>query len=427
MRGYRVWVLLGLLLGSAICWCAEAAQAPARAGQSATGQSRKAGLRGDAMFQYDEETGSLIVVTDEDTNKEIGRVIKTLDRPVPQVLIKVLFLEVTHTNDLDLGFEGTWTKKTKHNFSTQVDTQTVQDLFGIANQTTGGFYRILTQDLNLTLRALSEVTKFEVLSRPSILTRNNKQATINVGQKVPIITNSTISALGQINNTVTYVDFGILLDVTPHISEDGLVAMDVAPQISALTDQTVPIGNNVEAPVFSTRSATTSVVVPDGATVVIGGLMEDNNTSNNKKLPLLGDIPLLGAAFRNKSDSKTKTELLIFLTPHVVSGASDLAAMTVTENSKATLPAKAFKEEELNRFVDLPKGAPASPTEGLQLEHPEAQDAAPSVDAPQAAPTQDAAPAADSIPMISPEPRAPAPQAGGRKSGNKGVMGRSRR
>jgi general secretion pathway protein D len=427
MHGYRIWMILGILTASAVWWSTDAySQQRAGAASSSTSQqSRKAGLPGDALIQYDADSGSLIIVTDEETNKHIGQVVKSLDRPVPQVLIKVLFLEVTHTNDVNLGFEGAWTKKTTHNFSTQVDTQSISDAFGVASQTTGGFYKILTQDLNLTLRALAEVTKFEVLSRPSVLTRNNKEATINVGQQVPIITNSTVSALGNVNNTVQYVDLGIILTVTPHISEDGLVAMDVAPEISALTDQTVPIGNNNEAPVFSKRSATTSVVVPDGCTVVIGGLMEDNNTNNTKKLPILGYIPVLGGAFRSKSDSKTKTELLIFLTPHVVQGANQLEAMSITEKGKALLPSKAFKETEINRFLDIPKGASASPTEGRKADQPATD---PSVVAPATpeAPTAPQATPEVTAPVEPPAPDAQTNGARGRNTMNKGVMHKSK-
>ncbi|HOE66484.1 MAG TPA: hypothetical protein PLO62_08145 [Candidatus Hydrogenedentes bacterium] len=357
------------LLASVAFWGFENAAAQARAAQRQTGsasQSQKAGLRGDALIQYDENTGSLIIVTDEETNAEIAKVVESLDKPVPQVLIKVLFLEVTHNNDLDLGLDGLITEERRRPFSTQVNSDTVQTLFGVAGETSGGFYRIIRDDVNVTLRALAQVSKLEVLSRPSILTRNNKSAVITVGQEVPFITNSRITQDGQTLNTVQYRDIGIILQVTPHISEDGLVAMDVTPEISALTGQTVPISENVNAPVFAKRSATTSVVVPDGSTVVIGGLMEDNSTKNDKKVPLLGDIPVLGTAFSRKIKSKSKTELLIFLTPRVVQGASDLTNMTTTEKGKGVLSPKAFPEEQLDRFLDKPNGETPALPEGIQ-------------------------------------------------------------
>lgn len=300
-RSIAAVLVVALLAGGGAAW----AQQTGRSGtgtSSSTANSTKAGLKGDALIQYDAETGSIIVVTDDETNKQLKQVVESLDRPVPQVLIKVLFLEVTHGNDLDLGAEWLTQDTTTHNFSTQVDTRTAQTAFGLAGETTGGFYKIVKDDLQVTLRALSQVAKLEVLSRPSILTRNNKEASITVGNEVPFIQNSRITQDGQTINTITYDDIGIILTVTPHITEDGLVDMVVEPEISTLTGETVPISNTVNAPVIGKRSASTEVVVPNGNTVVIGGLMEDNKTKNSRKVPLLGDIPIIGAAFRRNVD-----------------------------------------------------------------------------------------------------------------------------
>src|SRR5205085_7069263 len=122
---------------------------------------------------------------------------------------------------------------------------------------------------------------------------------------------------GQTINTIQYQDIGIILNVTPHINEDGLVIMDVAPEVSSLTGTTVPISENASAPVFAKRSAQSRVGIKDGQTIVIGGLMEDRKTSTLSKVPLLGDVPGLGLLFQRRQTTKTKTELLIFLTPHV--------------------------------------------------------------------------------------------------------------
>lgn len=338
------------LVGWSVSAYAQIRSNTRQSGTSST-EHQGAGLKGDALVQYDAETGSLIIVTDDETNEEIGKVIEDLDRPIPQVLIKVLFLEVTHSDDLDLGIEGFLQKKETYNFSDRVDTETIETLFGLGSETTGGFYRIIENDLDITLRALSEVAKLEVLSRPSILTRNNQEAVITIGQEVPFIRNSRITDNGQTINTVEYEDIGIILTVTPHITENRVVSMDVTPEISTLTGQTVPISDTVNAPVFAKRSAETGVIVPDGSTVVIGGLMEDNTTKNTRKVPVLGDIPLLGAAFRRKVDSKTKTELLIFLTPHVIDGFSEMDELTLREKANSELAPKAFKSDVMERYL----------------------------------------------------------------------------
>jgi general secretion pathway protein D len=206
----------------------------------------------------------------------------------------------------------------------------------------------------VTLHALASKGKVEILSRPSIMARNNQEAVIVVGQEVPFITNSRITDDGQTINTVTYDNVGIILRVTPFITSEGTVEMIVAPEISSLTDQTVPISNTVGAPVIAKRSAETVVVTPDAKTVVIGGLMETQRVESVQKVPLLGDIPLLGAAFRRTIKNDVKRELMIFLTPFIVNKPSGLEHLTSAEVKKTQLMRKAFTPEEYDRYLDGP-------------------------------------------------------------------------
>lgn len=307
---------------------------------------------GEAMISSDPETRRIIVITDDATAEHISQVITNLDKPKPQVLIKVVFLEVTYKNSLDVGLEGSYAKKTGNS-----TTGLVNNVFGLAAQgasgtSPGGLYQLLGSDYTVTLRALAEAGKLEVLSRPSILARNNQQASITVGQSVPVPASSQIGANGQISTQVQYRDVGIILRVTPFITSDGLVEMIVAPEISTLTAQTVAINETLRAPVIATRYAETVVVTPHGQTIVIGGLMENNKTSTDRKIPLLGDIPLLGALFKRKITEDTKTELVIFLTPYVVANPGQLAEMTRRETEKSELKKGSFSEKELNRFID---------------------------------------------------------------------------
>jgi len=135
--------------------------------------------------------------------------------------------------------------------------------------------------------------------------------------------------------------------------------MIVAPEISNLSDEKVSISLGVTAPVINSRSADTVVVTPDGQTVVIGGLMQNTKTKSDYKIPLLGDIPLLGAAFKRSVKADAKTELLIFLTPHVVKQPSQLAAIAAGERANTQLIPKSFSDQELDRFLDkLPSENP---------------------------------------------------------------------
>ena len=347
-------------------------------GTSGTRQYNNSTQVGNATISSDPETGRIIVITDEETSEQISTVISNLDIPKPQVLIKVVFLEVTHNNAYDIGVEGGF-KNQDVGGGGSAGTAQGANMFGmsglssvatnlqynamglpvsaIGNTPPGsGLYQILSTDYQVTLRAIAQAGKTEVLSRPSILARNNQPATITVGQSVPLITNVRYDTFGNAINSVEYTDVGIILRVTPFISNDGLVEMIVAPEISSLTDQTVAIANGVSVPVIAKRTADTVVVTPDGHPVIIGGLMQNNKTGAEFKIPILGDIPLLGYLFKRKLKNTTKTELLIFMTPHIVQTPGQLLALSETERSKMILPKKAFSEAEMDQFLnELPK------------------------------------------------------------------------
>ena len=354
------WVLLGLLLP-----CIAHAQFQRQPGQGAVGggggavggdttrQYYNSTMVGEAMISADPETRRLIVITDEETSQHISQIITNLDRPKPQVLIKVLFLEVTYRDGYDIGLEGAVRRDLGGSSALLAS-----NIFGLANQGVfpappgAGFYQIIGTDYQATLRAIATAGKTEVLSRPSILARNNQQAIITVGSEVPFITDSRITENDSTINTVEYQDVGIILRVTPFITSDGLVEMIVSPEISTLTDQTVTISPGVEAPVIAKRSADTVVVTADGQTIIIGGLMENNKATAESKIPVLGDIPLLGALFRRKIKDHSKTELMIFLTPHIVLEPSQMALITQKERESARLAPQSFTDDQIDRYID---------------------------------------------------------------------------
>jgi general secretion pathway protein D len=327
-----------------------------RSGTGAAGRNyANATSAGEAMITSDLVTRRLIVITDDETAENIKSIIASLDKPKPQVLINVVFLQVTHNKDLDFGTEATHTGRIAIK-TNPLGTATTN--FGLASASVdptiyGAFYKIMGRDVDAIIHALSATNKTEILSRPSILTRSSQQATIMVGQSVPIITNSRVS--DQTNttiNTVQYQDLGIILRVTPFITPEGLVEMIVSPEISGLSAQTVPISNNVSSPVIDRRSADTVVVTPSDKTVVIGGLISTQTKDREDKVPLLGDIPLLGAAFKRKQKGDEKTELLIFLTPHVVQTPQDLPRLAVEEQAKLELAPKVFQKEDMAKYVE---------------------------------------------------------------------------
>jgi general secretion pathway protein D len=326
-------------------------------GGASTRQYNNSTMVGDATITSDLESRRLIVVTDDETNENIKTIIASLDKPKPQVLINVVFLQVTHDKGLDLGAEASFEGRlaVKNNPEGNALTK-----FGVAGALTdptsyGAFYKILGGNVNATIHALSSVNKTEILSRPSILTRSSQQATILVGQSIPLITNSRVSDTNNTTiNTVSYQDVGIILRVTPFITQAGLVEMIVSPEISSLSATTIPISTGVNSPVIDKRSADTVVVTPSDQTVVIGGLISTQVIDQENKVPILGDIPLLGYAFKRNIKKNQKTELLIFLTPHVVLDPNDLSGIAKDERSKLELAPKTFEKEEMKKFIGNP-------------------------------------------------------------------------
>lgn len=334
-----------------------------RGGISSRSNQTAADLNGQVTIIADPDTNSLIIRTNPNNFKKVEEVIAELDRPVPQVLIKVLVAEVTHDDTTDLGAEFSLMNLRASGNGTKGGTS-----FGLKNLTGGMVAQILENNFTATIHALETVGKLDVLSRPYILASDNQLASITVGQEVPFVDSSRITDTGQTINTLAYKDVGILLDVVPHINSDGLVILDVAPTISALTGETVPITDTTGQPIIATRSAQTRVGIQDGQTIVIGGLMEDRKTDTVDKVPILGDIPLLGEIFKRRQKKKTKTELLIFLTPHVAQAADSLKDMSKQEIEGSKLVPKsvdpnAFQEhlEGLERGGHGPDTRPAAP------------------------------------------------------------------
>lgn len=287
-------------------------------------------LAGQVFVVADVDTNSLLVRTASKNFDRVQAILAELDRPTRQVLIKVLLAEVTHEDTTDLGVEFS-----ALNIGIGSSTTSIGTGFGVAaaaaGTTPGLVAKVVDADFTVTLRALATVGRLNVLSRPYILASDNQEATITVGNVVPFIRDSRITDTGQTINTIEYEDIGIILDVLPHINPEGLVIMDVAPEISTMTGTTVPISETVNAPVFAKRSAQTRVAIRNGQTIVIGGLMEDRLIDTIEKVPGLGDMPWIGPLFRRTIKTKSKTELLIFITPHVAALPEQLEPMAKQE------------------------------------------------------------------------------------------------
>ena len=313
-------------------------------------------LSEDTYLEADVDTNTLLVMTSSKNYEKIRPILDELDKPIGQVLIKVLFAEVTHSDTVDLGTEFSMLNIQKGGDSVQTGqvfgTPATLPYQGGASFPTGVAVRTIEGDLDLTIHALQEQGRLNVLSRPYILTSNNQLATITVGEIVPFPT-GTAEVAGQATTTIDYRDdIGIVLNVTPSINPEGLVNMTVNPQITTRSADSVAITEELNAEAFSTRSAETKVAVRNGQTIVIGGLIEDKLTDTIKKVPLLGDIPIAGHLFKRTIKEKAKTELLIFLTPHVAMDPTGLTPISQTEQNRSILNTEKTAAEIFRKHME---------------------------------------------------------------------------
>lgn len=198
------------------------------------------------------------------------------------------------------------------------------------------------RDIDMLLKYLQTLGKTQILSNPKLAVVNNQEAKIHIGERQAYVTTTTTT--GQTSNTVSeevsFVDVGIQLSVTPTINDDGFVTMKVKPEVSSVVSTlTTPSGNKI--PIIDTSMAETTVMVKDGSTIIIGGLRKEEKIMNSDHVPILGRIPVISLFFRTSSSKTERTELLVMLTPHIVSGES---LTTGDERGFDHKPPKEFKE-----------------------------------------------------------------------------------
>jgi general secretion pathway protein D len=277
----------------------------------------------------DKATNSLIIMADKEDYAVLAEVIQKLDVPRSMVYIEALIMEVNVDRSLDLGID--W----------QVFGET--DVAGKNTAVGGGFSDAFPslQSLvkgGLTLGLISEPTNiagftlsnisaiinavktdddFRILSTPQVITTDNEEARITIGSNRPFQTRSTTDTSGQSFLSYEYRDVGKILKITPHVTEGRLVRLTMSLEVTDI-DRASTLTTGSTLPVTNKRTVDTTVIVKDNHTVVIGGLIEDSSTGNQKKVPVLGDIPVLGWLFRKDSNLEQRTNLYIFLTPRVI-------------------------------------------------------------------------------------------------------------
>jgi general secretion pathway protein D len=270
---------------------------------------------------------------------EIEAAIKRLDNPPMQVQIETRILEVSLSGELDLGVQWYLGRLAGNSASTTVaNTPGSQGALGGGGIGLGAtdslFYSFVGSNLQFALHALETSGRTQVLSAPSLVVMNNQQAQIQVGDNIPISqttvnTNTSDTTL----SSVEYVQTGVILDVVPRINPGGLVYMDIQQQVSDADNR--GNGDSNGNPRISTRSVSTQVAVQSGQTVLLGGLIKQDNSDTVSAVPYLGRVPGLRWLFGNTSKSKNRTELIVLITPRVVT--SNSQARQVTDDYRQQL------------------------------------------------------------------------------------------
>jgi general secretion pathway protein D len=261
----------------------------------------------------DDTKNSLIVMANERDYQRVLRVIHNLDVVPSQVLIEAVIAEVTLNDDLKYGVE--WQLQ-KHGTPTGTFSSLTS---GVVAAAFPGFnYAFNAANISTMLKALNDVTRVNVISTPSLMVLDNKTARLQIGDQVPITTQTAtnvVTSQAAIVNTVSMQDTGVILSVTPRINESGRVQLEIEQEVSSVVRTTT---SNIDSPTIQQRRVKTTVVVNDGEVLALGGMIKDQTSHESTQIPILGDIPGLGALFSNRTNSIGKTELLILITPKVV-------------------------------------------------------------------------------------------------------------
>jgi len=304
----------------------------------------------DALNKFKSSQGSVssikgtshIIVTDTESKiREITSLLDKIDRITPQILVEARIYDITSRDKLDLGID--WYAGRRTNWSgvnpsddditvsmgdseTYVHSRTDPSIMGgfagsgagKTDDTTLGYLNLglLTKsiDIDALLKAEQEITEAKLLANPRILVLDNEQATFDIVTEHPYV-ERTISGT-QITETVKFKEIGIKLVVTPHVTREGMLRLHIQPEFGIKVGQVLVSSNNV--PIVDKRKVNTIALVKDGQTVVLGGMRKKDTSKQINKIPLLGDIPLLGGLFRFEGEDTSTTELIVFITPRII-------------------------------------------------------------------------------------------------------------
>ncbi|MCR9267180.1 MAG: type II secretion system protein GspD, partial [Alphaproteobacteria bacterium] len=267
---------------------------------------------------------ALIIRATDQEYREIIELVERMDVMPPQVLIEATIAEVRLVDGLDFGVR--WFFESQGGEGDSL-TSFVDNENGTNTPVYPGFnYAFTGTDFQATLSALNSITDVTVLSAPSIMVQNNQTAHLQVGDEVPIVTQtatSVVEANAPLVSSIELRETGVILEVTPRINASGLVVLDVNQEVSSVRPTTT---SGIDSPTIQKLEFTSTVAVRSANTIALGGLIRETRTDNETAIPLISRVPGLGNAFRNRQMSSERSELVIFLTPRIINNDDDAAA-----------------------------------------------------------------------------------------------------
>jgi len=286
---------------------------------------------GDVRITADETNNALLIVTTAEKYRLVEQALQQLDAVPLQVMLEACVAEVHLTNQLQYGLQYYFRNG---NFSLLRSAVVPASLAA----DTGGLSLLFSQgnSIQAVLDLIAMLTKVTVISAPRVMVLNNRTASIEVGDQVPIATSTAvgvITANAPVVNTIQLVDTGIILHVTPRVGAGGLVLLDINQEVSSAVATT---SSTINSPTIQQRKITSSIAVQDGQTLAIGGLISDTRTKTRSGIPYLMDLPYVGPLFSLRNDQVDRTELIVLITPRVVH--DEREADSVTEELREKLP-----------------------------------------------------------------------------------------
>jgi len=353
-------------------------------------------LSSDVKIIADPRINSLLVMASRPDMVIIEDVLRQVDIMLSQVLIEVVIVEIGLGDQIKVGID--WLQRSMIAYNAKQgggrnavlgfggasvsgagaplkDATSINDISVLPTSSGLTYYfKFFDYNIDAVINMLASSSEAKILSTPIILTTDNKEAKILVGEKRPIVTSTSISGGGVQQSAYQYVDIGIQLEVTPRINKKGFVVMDIKQKIDNKGDDVLIDGNKV--PIITTRDFTASIAVNDGRTIVIGGIVSTDTTKTRNKVPFLGDIPFLGVLFRTDGKEEYRRELIVLMTPYVlntpekayaesarrhgyISEASNLWTKGWSDSSLAATSAKEQKEMKKQKDAQMRNQKPA--------------------------------------------------------------------